>query len=82
MRKLTKPQQRELPKQLEDLVNRSKVIAKCSEDIDTKAHTQIKKALANLNKTVEIILANQKARNKVFLSNDQIDEIFKNLNIN
>ena len=83
MAKLNIRERHELPELLNRLVHRTKAIANGTKDtptdIDRKTYAKLCKALHNLDAAVDIILTNQKARGKEFLSDEDIDKIFEDL---
>jgi hypothetical protein len=66
---------------LNRIESRAKALSNTTNDIDNECRVRIDQALSLLDECVSIVLTTQKARGKVFISNEEIDEIFKNLNI-
>lgn len=59
--------------------NRCQALKANTEDINRPAYNKIIRALSLLDKSVEVVFKKQKKRGKIFISNEDIDEIFTNL---
>jgi hypothetical protein len=79
MAKLNIRERLELPDLLHRLNKKSAILTKVANnvptDIDRKAYAKMCKALHSLNAAMDIILVNQKARGKEFLSDKEVDEL-------
>lgn len=83
MAKLNIKEKYELPELINRLVSRTKCLSVVSndtpKDIDRKTYAKMCKALKSLDEAIDIVFTNQKARGKVFLSDEAIDKLIDDI---